>query len=148
MGKDKDKNLDNVDEVSQRVADEIRNAVADMQKTAHAATLGEHAATTVDAANGSFDAEKWATCLTAVRLATLLLKRDDQEFEQVFSEIVAKRDGPDVLDAWCTAQEDLRDMIELLDTVLKKSFSVLERLGYSPDHLPPGRGSQDARRAV
>src|SRR5262245_383458 len=144
MGEDEDENLKNVEEGSLRVADEIRDAVADMQKTIQAATPGERAATPVDAANGSFDAEKWATCLTAVRLATLLLKRDDQEFEEVFSEIVAKSDAPDVLDAWCTAQEDLRDMIELLDTVLKKSFSVLERLGYSPDNLPPGK----SRRAM
>jgi hypothetical protein len=93
-----------------------------------------------------FDTEKWAACLTAVRLATLFLKRDDQEFEKVFSEIVAKSDAPDVLDAWCTAQEDLRDMIELLDTVLKKSFSVLERLGYSPDNLPPGRSGRAMHR--
>jgi hypothetical protein len=110
-----------------------------MQNPAQAAKLGEHAATTVDAANASFDAEKWATCLTAVRLATLLLNRDDQAFEEVFSEIVAKSDAPDVLDAWCAAQEHLQDLIKLLDTALKMSFSVLKRLGYSPDNLPPGR---------
>jgi hypothetical protein len=139
MGEDESENLKNVEEVSLRVADEIRAAVEDMQNTAETAPPAEEDTKAVDAANGSFDAGKWSTCLTAVRLATLLLRRDDQEFEEVFSEIVAKSDAPDVLDAWCTAQEDLRDMIELLDTVLKRSFSVLERQGYSPDHLPPGR---------
>ena len=68
MGEDEDENLKNVEEVSLRVADEIHNAVSDMQKAAQAATRGEHAATPVDAANGSFDAEKWAHCLTGVRL--------------------------------------------------------------------------------
>lgn len=74
--------------------------------------------------------------LPNVRVASLLLQKDDIELEETVGRLVKAGVMPDTLEGISTTKEHLEALVDLLRAALTRSFVVLERLGYSPD-LPP-----------
>lgn len=75
--------------------------------------------------------------LPNVRVASLLLQRDDVALEETVGSMVKAGLMPDTLEGMSTTKEHLEALVELLRAALTRSFVVLERLGYSPDLPPP-----------
>jgi hypothetical protein len=75
--------------------------------------------------------------LPNVRMASLLLQRDDEALTETLARMVKAGVVPDMLEGLCTTKEHLEALVDLLRAALTRSFVVLERLGYSPDVPPP-----------
>jgi hypothetical protein len=82
--------------------------------------------------------EAWGLAhLPNVRIASLLLQRDDYALEETWASMGNAGLVPDVLERLCTTREHLEALVDLLRTALARSTVVLERLGYLPDLPPP-----------
>jgi len=75
--------------------------------------------------------------LPNVRIASLLLQRDDEALTDTVASMVRAGVAPDMLEGLSTTKEHLEALVDLLRAALTRSFVVLERLGYSPDLPPP-----------
>ena len=73
------------------------------------------------------------TFLPRVRVATLSLQRDDKALENFMAGIVKDGMAPELLDGWICTRDHLKGLVEVCDVALKRSFIVLERLGYDPE---------------
>ena len=82
--------------------------------------------------------DEWALSnLPWVRAASLMMKYDDRDLTAKMGEIARGGAAPDLLDHISQTKSHLEAIVELLNTVLARSFVALERLGYSPDSPPP-----------
>jgi len=82
--------------------------------------------------------EDWGlTFLPRVRMATVALQRDPAGLSDLLSNLNREGLTPDMLDGWCETKAHLEALVKTIDTALVCSYLVLERLGYSPDNLPP-----------
>ena len=103
------------------------------------ATPEQRKAMTFPALKVSFEHtnDDWAiTYLPRVRLATLILQRDDMVLEKLMAGFVKDGLAPEMMDGLCMTKEHLKSLVELCDVALARSFCVLERLGYNPDNPP------------
>ncbi|MFL9827547.1 hypothetical protein [Rhodoplanes sp. SY1] len=85
--------------------------------------------------------EAWAAAwLPRIRMAVEGAARDDKGLTELFDDLTKRSLAPDILDGWIMTRDHLRDIAELLDMMLTRSFVVLERLGYDPHkNVPPDR---------
>ena len=105
-----------------------------------AATPEQRKAMTFPAVKVSFEHtnDDWALAhLPRVRLATLILQRDDMVLEKLMAGFVKDGIAPEMMDGLCMTKEHLKSLAELCDVALARSFCVLERLGYNPANPPP-----------
>jgi hypothetical protein len=80
----------------------------------------------------------WAiTHLPDVRIATQMLKRDEEEMRELIRSMTEDGLTPKMLDHMCDTKDHLQALVGLLDNALTRAFLTLERLGYSPDNPPP-----------
>ena len=104
------------------------------------ATQKERDALQFEAIKANFDwtNDDWAsTWLPHVRVASLLVARDQDQLKATMHEIVATGGVPELLDNLTKTQQHLAALRKLVDVALQRSFLVIERLGYSPDNPPP-----------
>jgi hypothetical protein len=82
--------------------------------------------------------EDWAAAwLPWVRLAAAQVELDDVKLERLMAGLVKDGEAPNLLEGWSRLKAHLQAVVKLSDVALDRSFLVLERLGYSPDNLPP-----------
>lgn len=82
--------------------------------------------------------DDWAIAnLPKVRIATLLLQRDDAALTDTIGKMAKSGIVPEMLEGMCDTRDHLKAIVELLDVALARSFTILDRLGYSPDLPPP-----------
>jgi hypothetical protein len=100
------------------------------------ATPEQRKAMTFPAVKVSFEHtnDDWALAhLPRVRLATLILQRDDMVLEKLMAGFVKDGLVPEMLEGLCKTKEHLKFLVEFCDVALARSFCVLERLGYDPE---------------
>jgi hypothetical protein len=96
-----------------------------------------------------WDNETWAlTWLPRIRLATLLLNRDDVEGEKTMAGIVEDGLAPDLMEGWLKTAKHLEALVETCDAAMTRGYLLLERLGYTPDNPPPDRSAAAVRAAA
>jgi hypothetical protein len=106
------------------------------KKSEKPGTRAERDALTFAPVTPSFewDSDEWvATLLAQLRVATTLLKHDQQSLADEMTKLVQEGVVQDMHDHWCIARDRLDELAGLLDVILLRSFLVLERLGYCPD---------------
>lgn len=99
----------------------------------------EFAAMTFPAVDAEFSwgNDEWALAhLPKVRIASLLLQRDDTALAATIGEMAKAGIVPEMLDGICVTKDHIEALVKMLDAALTRSFVVLERLGYSPDFPP------------
>jgi hypothetical protein len=107
-----------------------------LAKKMSAATPEQRKAMTFASVNLPFNwtNDDWGlTFLPRVRAATLSLQRDDKALEKFMADIVKDGMAPELLDGWILTRDHLKCLVEVCDVALKRSFIVLERLGYDPE---------------
>ena len=78
--------------------------------------------------------ETWArTNLPHVRIATMLVRRDDVQLTETIGRMTEAGIVNEMLDGLCDTKDHLKAVVELLDAALLRSFVALERLGFTPD---------------
>ena len=83
-----------------------------------------------------WDNDEWvATLLCQLRVATTLLKHDQQSLADEMTKLVQEGVVQDMLDDLCIARDRSEELAGLFDLILLRSLLVLERLGYCP--APP-----------
>ena len=84
--------------------------------------------------------ERWALAhLPHVRIATLMLQRDDVELTETIDGLVKAGCVSEMLDGFCDTKDHVKAIVELLDAALTRSFIALERLGFTPDAPPENK---------
>lgn len=82
--------------------------------------------------------DEWARVnLPVVRIALVMLERDDVSHQAALASLIKSGAIPDILDGMVNARENFSALAKVIDAALARSFLVLERLGYSPDSPPP-----------
>lgn len=80
---------------------------------------------------------QWArTNLPHVRIAAMLLRRDDVRLTETIGRMVEAGIVNEMLDGFCETKDHLKAVVSLLDAALTRSFIALERLGFTPDAPP------------
>ena len=95
---------------------------------------------TFDAAAAKFEYsnDEWALAnLPKVRIASVMLQRNDVELADTIGQMAKAGIVPDMLDGMIATRDHLKAIVELIDVALARSFVVLDRLGNSPDCPPP-----------
>lgn len=104
------------------------------------ATQAERDAVRFAAIKAEFDwtNEEWAeTWLPWIRMAAVHVHSDDELMKEGMRSLVAEGQAPNILEGFTRAKKHLEALEALLEAALSRSFLTLERLGYSPDNLPP-----------
>ncbi len=110
------------------------------KRATQAATQEERDAIRFAAIKARFDwsNEEWAeTWLPWIRLAAALLETDDVKLKEIFAAHVKEGEAPNILEGWTRTKAHMLGLANLADVAMGRAFLVLERLGYSPDNLPP-----------
>src|SRR5258707_464399 len=66
-----------------------------------------------------------------------MLRDDHNGLQESWRELATERMAPRTLERLAETAKHLYALAEACDTALTRSFLVLERLGYTPDNLPP-----------
>ncbi len=85
----------------------------------------------------TFDVAWAENHLTTVRVAAVMLNRDDTALQQHMANICREGLAPELLEKLTLTKEQFVSIANMIDIVLNRSFIVLERLGYTPDNPPP-----------
>lgn len=107
--------------------------------TDDAMSSAEFAAMTFPAVETEFNwsNDEWALAhLPKVRIASLLLQRDDVGLADTIGKMTKAGIVPEMLDGLCVTKDHLEALVKLLETAITRSFVVLERAGFSPDFPP------------
>lgn len=84
---------------------------------------------------------EWARSnLPHVRIATLLVRRDDVQLTEMVGRMVKAGVVNEMLDGFCDTKDHLQAIVQLLDAALVRTFVALERLGFTPDAPPDDAG--------
>lgn len=74
--------------------------------------------------------------LTHVRIAALLVRRDDVDRTETMNRTVEAGIVNEMLDYFCETKDHLKAVVALLDAALARSFIALERLGFTAGAPP------------
>jgi hypothetical protein len=74
-----------------------------------------------------------------VRVAAVVLNGDEPVLRDLIKSFVADGEMQNILEGFTRTKMHLDVPYKLLDAALGRSFLMLERLGYSPDNLPPDK---------
>jgi len=77
--------------------------------------------------------------LEYVRFAVTMTNKDDREFEKAVAGLAEQGLMVDLLKEWTQSRDHFKGLANLCDTAVRRSFLVMERLGYSPYKPPPKR---------
>jgi hypothetical protein len=103
-------------------------------------TQEERDALQFEAIKAEFDwsNDDWAaTWLPWVRLAAIHVAGNQDKLKELMAGFVKDGEAENILEGLTRTRLHLESLHRLVDTALGRSFLVLERLGYSPDNLPP-----------
>ncbi|MCA1470864.1 hypothetical protein I6F09_23545 [Bradyrhizobium sp. IC3195] len=103
-------------------------------------TQEERDALQFEAIKAEFDwsNDEWAaTWLPWVRLAAIHVAGDQDKLKELMAGFVKDGEAGNILEGLTRTRMHLETLHKLVDAALGRSFIVLERLGYSPDNLPP-----------
>ena len=86
--------------------------------------------------------EEWArTFLPQIRVASLVVQRDDKALEKVIEAYIKNGTVTELLEAWCDTADHIEGVSKLLNCAMERSITVLRRLGYASD-----KRRRDARK--
>jgi hypothetical protein len=83
-----------------------------------------------------FESERF---LEYVRFAVTMMNKDDRELEKAVAGLAEQGLMADLLREWTLSRDHFKGLANLCDTAVRRSFLVMERLGYSPYRPPPKR---------
>ena len=69
--------------------------------------------------------------LEYVRFAVTMTNKDDREFERAVAGLADQGLLADLLEEWTLSRDHFKGLANLCDTAARRSFLVMERLGYS-----------------
>jgi hypothetical protein len=75
--------------------------------------------------------------LEYVRLAALIVKKDDRELGKAVGGLAERGLMTDLIQEWILARDHFKDLTTLCDTAVRRSTRVMQQLGYSSDEPPP-----------
>ena len=85
---------------------------------------------------------EWARAfLPQIRVASLVIQRDDKKLEKVMEAYIENGTVTELLEAWCDTADHLESVSKLLNCAMERSITVLRRLGYASD-----KRRRDARK--
>jgi hypothetical protein len=88
---------------------------------------------------------EWArTHLPQIRVADLIVQRDDKALEKIMDGYIENGAVTELLEAWCDTADHLESVTELLNCAMERSIIVLRRLGYASDKRRRG-GRKESR---
>jgi len=89
----------------------------------------------------TFSAQEFesARFLEYVRFAVTMTNKDDREFEKAVAGLAEQGLMADLLKEWTLSRDHFKGLANLCDTAVRRSFLVMERLGYSPYKPLPKR---------
>jgi hypothetical protein len=89
--------------------------------------------------------EEWArTFLPQIRIANLVIQRNDKALEKIMAVYVENGMVTEILEAWLDTVEHLEGVKQLLTCALARSSIVLKRMGYE-SAKPIGAGRKESR---
>jgi hypothetical protein len=77
--------------------------------------------------------------LEYVRFAVTMTNKDDREFEKAVAGLAEQGLMADLLKEWTLSRDHFKGLADLCDTAARRSFLVMEQLGYSPYKPLPKR---------
>jgi hypothetical protein len=83
-----------------------------------------------------FDSERF---LEYVRFAVTMTNKNDREFEKAVAGLAEQGLMADLLREWTLSRDHFKGLANLCDTAVRRSFLIMERLGYSPYKPLPKR---------
>jgi hypothetical protein len=76
--------------------------------------------------------EEWArTFLPQIRMAHLVVQRDDKALEEILAQHIKDGIHEELLEQLANTAEHLDGLTQLLNSAIARSSAVLERMGYS-----------------
>ena len=75
--------------------------------------------------------------LEYVRLAALIVKKDDRELGKAVGGLAERGLMADLIQEWILTRDHFKDLATLCDTAVCRSTRVMQQLGYSSDEPPP-----------
>jgi len=83
-----------------------------------------------------FESERF---LEYVRFAVTMINKDDRELEKAVAGLAEQGLMADLLREWTLSSDYFKGLADLCDTAVRRSFPVMERLGYAPYNPLPKR---------
>jgi hypothetical protein len=105
----------------------------------------KHKTDKLSATDAEFDwtNSEWArNFLPQIRVASLIVQRDDKALEKVMKAYIENGTVTELLEAWCDTAEHLESVSKLVDCAMERSITVLRSLGYASD-----KRRRDGRKA-
>jgi hypothetical protein len=114
------------------------------KKLRRAATVAEREVMTVSAQEFEFiwANREWSErFLEYVRLAVVIVNKDDTELEKAVAGLAKRGLMADLLEEWILSRDHFKALATLCDTAVCRSSRVVEQLEYSSDEPPPERST-------
>jgi hypothetical protein len=97
--------------------------------------------------------DQWAAMwLPWVRVAACQVANNDADLTEAMKAVANGGGAPDLLEGFERTKRQFSSLVELMNAAQMRTFVALDRLGYSPDNLPPVAPKvvklDTARRAV